>query len=133
MKESYYKYLSEKKLTEEHWWFKARTRIICEILTNYLFTGSNNKSKNKAIKILDIGSGMGQLSKALQKFGMVFGVESNKLSFETSEKKNFGIVFWNDYFPDKNSLKYKYDLICMCDFIEHISNLDIILKEVHNE
>lgn len=113
MKDSYYKYIAEEKLVEKHWWFKARTKIICEILENYLFIDNNHKGKNRDVKILDVGSGMGQLSKTLHKFRMVFGVEPNKISFETSKKKYPGIVFWNDYFPDKDSLKYKYDLICI--------------------
>ena len=131
MKDKYHKYISEKKLAEKHWWFKLWTKIIYGILVNHLFSSNDEKGMKKNIKILDIGSGMGQLSKVLQKFGTVYGVEPNEISFKTSKKENPGIIFWNDYFPDKNSIKHKYDVICLCDLLEHISDSGIILEEVH--
>lgn len=119
-----HKYSAE-KITTEHWWFKARTYIISEVLN--LFFKDSYKQK---IKILDVGSGRGQLFPILQKFGKVYGVEKNKDSVEFSKVTYPYATIWNKTFPDNNSLKIKFNLICLCDVLEHVLDTNLILDEV---
>jgi len=126
MKKSAYKYLIEGEMKPEHWWFRARSNIITEILKTFL----DSKDKKYA-NILDIGSGLGQLFPVWKEFGNVYGVEKN-IDFTELSKNNYpNVTVWNDVFPDKNSLKYKYDLVCMCDFLEHVPNSNLILERIN--
>ena len=36
----------------------------------------------------------------------------------------------NETFPDNHSLKIKFNLICLCDVLEHVSDTDLIFYEV---
>jgi len=115
----------DQKTTTKHWWFKARTNIISEVL-NLIFKDTINK-KNK---ILDVGCGEGQLFPILQKFGKVYGVEKNKDSFELSKISYPYATIWNETFPDNNSLRIKFNLICLCDVLEHLPDTELILDEI---
>ena len=114
-----------KEITTEHWWFKARTLIISEVLN--LFLKDKCKQKNK---ILDIGSGGGQLFPILKKFGKVYGIEKNKKMVEFSKINYPFATILNETFPDNHSLKIKFNLICLCDVLEHVSDTDLIFYEV---
>lgn len=125
MKKNAYKYLIGSEVQLKHWWFRARNNILTEILKAFL-----NKDK-RDINILDIGSGLGQLFPVWKEFGNVYGVEKNRDFAELSKNNYSNVTVWNDVFPDKNSLNNKYDLICMCDFLEHVPKTDLILKRIH--
>lgn len=125
MKNSNSQQFVSERITTEHWWFKARTNIISEVLN--LIIKDNYKQKNK---ILDVGSGEGQLFPILKKFGKVYGVEKNKASFELSKISYPDATIWNETFPDNNSLKIKFNLICLCDVLEHVPDTKLILDEI---
>ncbi len=124
MKEYTYNLYSSKSIPTNHWWFKARNTIISELLNTFLI----NK---KSINILDVGSGLGQLFPIWKKFGKVYGIERNK--YFVSEAKSIypNCTIWNSNFPDNESKKFKYGLICMCDFLEHVQKPEFILKEAY--
>jgi len=126
LKTDIYKYLIENKISENHWWFRARNNIINEVLEVFL----NNKNE-KDINILDIGSGLGQLFPIWKKFGNVYGIEKNENFAELSKKKYPYVKIYNGKFPSRNLISLKFDIICLCDFLEHISNTNLILKEVN--
>lgn len=124
-----------KKITTEHWWFKARTNIISEVLNliikdNYCNPSQPMNHQTHKNKILDVGSGEGQLFPILQKFGKVYGVEKNKASFDLSKISYPYATIWNETFPDNNSLKIKFKLICLCDVLEHVPDVKLILDEI---
>lgn len=112
-------------ISETHWWYQARNNVINKVLAIH-FKGRNQQDN----KILDIGCGMGQLFPIWQKYGKIFGVEKNKDSVSVVKLKYPQTTIWIDGFPDEYSLKFKYDLICMCDFLEHVQDPEMVLKEV---
>jgi len=118
-----YNYILENKIPEKHWWFRVRNNLMYIVLKTILqFKEGENRN------ILDIGSGYGQLFSIWQKFGNIYSVESNKYNANYQKDNYKGITIWNSEFPDKDSSKYMYDLICMCDFLEHVKDPDKILK-----
>lgn len=124
MKEYTYNYYSNKSIPTNHWWFRARNNIISELLNTFPI---NKKNTN----ILDIGSGLGQLFPIWQKFGKVYGIEKNKYFVNEARRTYPNSTIWNSNFPDNESMKFKYSLICMCDFLEHVQKPELILKEVY--
>lgn len=82
--------------------------------------------------ILDVGSGYGQLFPIWQKFGNIYSIESNKQNINYQRKSYRNVTIWNSEFPDKNSLRYKYDLICFCDVLEHMQDYEKILGHSYN-
>lgn len=118
-----YNYILENKIPEKHWWFRARNNLIYIVLKKVL-EFREGKSKN----ILDVGSGYGQLFPIWQKFGNIYSIESNEYNANYQKDSYKEITIWNSEFPDKDSSKYMYDLICMCDFLEHVHDPDKILR-----
>ncbi|HEY4662913.1 MAG TPA: class I SAM-dependent methyltransferase [Candidatus Humimicrobiaceae bacterium] len=117
-------YILENKIPEKHWWFRARNNLIYIVLKKVSsFIEGGNKD------ILDVGSGYGQLFSIWQKFGNVYSVENNKHYTDYQKKYYKNVVVWSSEFPDKDSSKYTYDLICMCDFLEHVQDPDKILRQ----
>ena len=127
MEENLQVYILDNKLSEKHWWFRARNNLIYAALKNII--GFREKSNKK---ILDVGSGCGQLFPIWQKFGEVFSIESSIQQVEYQNKCYKDIIVWNNSFPDKDLSKYSYDLICMCDFLEHTQNPLENLKFAYN-
>lgn len=123
MKEYTYNYYHANSIPTNHWWFRARNIIIAKLLNTFLI----NK---KSINILDIGSGLGQLFPIWQKFGKVYGVEKNEFFVSELRKTYPDSIIWNSNFPDNKSKKFKYSLICMCDFLEHVQKPELVLKEI---
>lgn len=113
------------EISETHWWYQARNNIINKVLSIYF-----KNRKDRSGKILDIGCGLGQLFSIWQKYGKIYGVEKDKESVSVCKTKYSSAIIWNDDFPDKHSMQYKYDLICMCDFLEHVIDARKVLEEV---
>jgi len=118
-----YSYILDNKIPEKHWWFRVRNNLIYIVLKRILkFEEGENRN------IFDVGSGYGQLFQIWQKFGHIYSIDNNKY-FTSYQKQHYKrAVIWNSDFPNKESFKYKYDLICMCDFLEHIKEPDQILE-----
>ena len=102
------------KFEENHWWFSGRR----EILNFYL-----NKLKiNKNSKILEVGCGTGSNLKMLSIHANVTAMEpSDDAIFHLKKKDLKNIQFFKGFCPEDISVKKKYDLICMFDVLEHIS------------
>lgn len=109
-------------LEREHWWFKARSKII-ETHATQLIEGIANP------KILNVGVATGATSDMLKKLGEVTSLEYDKDCCQfLREQLNFDVIQGSVTelpFPDKI-----FDLVCAFDVIEHIEDDSLALQEM---
>jgi len=98
---------------ENHWWFKARRKIIHTIL--------KKKISSKNTTILEIGCGTGSNLLMLREFGHVSAMEMDKFALDHASKIT-GIDVKTGWLPDNIPFQGKFDLICMFDVLEHIKD-----------
>lgn len=96
-----------------------------------------NSVKNKDIKILEVGSGLGYLTYALNQANFnTIGIDISKEAVDNAIS-NFGNYYENkDVFDYSEKMRGKYDIIILTEVIEHIHNpLEFIttLKKMINK
>ena len=110
-------------LFEKHWWWRARTEYVVEMLRRYRpAAGWTN--------ILDIGCGDGLFFERLQEFGEIEGVEPDaELVNPANPHRNRIHIcpFDEDFVPGKS-----YSLILMLDVLEHLEHPASALKHALN-
>jgi SAM-dependent methyltransferase len=110
-KEYYYKYY---KFEREHWWFKARLKI----LESYI---KNNIIIDKASNILNVGAATGATSEMLFKYGRLTSLEYSKDCIEFTKSKLDIQIDWGNIL-ELNFANDSFDLVCSFDVIEHIED-----------
>lgn len=110
-------------IENEHWWFLAK-----RIFVNSLINNNSFLSKNE-LKILDLGCGTGGMTKNLEKFGQVLGVEQNRIALALCKKRNIKVISGS---VEKITIKNKkFDLITLFDVLYHQNVKEsLVLKEV---
>lgn len=105
----------------KHWWWVARKKIVVNLLKKYL--------KNTDNLILDAGCGTGAGILYLQQFGDVYGVDLSPKAVDFCKKRGITKVKIGDVsdLPFKDNF---FDLVCLMDVIEHVSNDKLIIKEM---
>jgi ubiquinone/menaquinone biosynthesis C-methylase UbiE len=106
----------------KHWWWVARKKIVVNLLQKYV--------KNKNNLILDAGCGTGAGMLYLQEFGKVYGVDLSQKAVNYCKKRGITRVKLGDV----SNLPYKdnfFDIICLMDVIEHVSNDKLVIREMH--
>lgn len=114
MDKSYYKeyYVLER----EHWWFKARAKIISDLIIKSL----EDKEKTD-LKILNIGAATGKTSELLSQFGTVTSLEYDKDCCDfANEKLNLNII--NGSILELPFRDEEFDMVCAFDVIEHVED-----------
>jgi len=101
------------KQQKEHWWFKARRKILDKII-------SKCNLLNNA-KILEIGCGTGGNLLMLKKHGNVSAMELDKFAAEYAAHTT-DVDVRRGWLPDNIPYNEKFDLICMFDVLEHIQD-----------
>jgi SAM-dependent methyltransferase len=110
-----------RELFEKHWWWRARTRFILDLLRRI-------QPQQGWKNILDIGCGDGLFFPELSKFGEVEGVEpsSELVSPNNPYRSRIQICpFDKNFQPGK-----RYSLILMLDVLEHLQDAAGALKHV---
>jgi SAM-dependent methyltransferase len=110
-------------LEDSHWWFVGRRNIIKTILDDLNFS-------NK-IQILEIGCGTGGNFPILQKYGQIFGVESDETARDYATKRNMATILAGklpDEIPFSDQL---FDLIILTDVLEHVDEDELSLNNLH--
>lgn len=109
------------ELEDSHFWFVAKRYFIDSILNPY---------KNKISKILDLGSGTGGLTKYMNKYGNVIGIENYAYAVKLARKR--GLIIKKD---DINNYKLNntFDLVTICDVLYHKNIIDEskVLKQAY--
>lgn len=102
-------------LETEHWWYRARRRIILSQLERR-FPGRHD------LRMLDIGCGAGTLLSELRSFGRPCGIEVNPEAAEVARQRS-GCQVWTGKLPDGlPDDAGPFDVVCLCDVIEHLDN-----------
>ena len=78
--------------------------------------------KDRSLKILDIGCGMGFLLMALQKAGYAnsMGIDVDKSQVESCRMKNLNVIQVSDTFSFLKEHAEEFDIVTAFDVIEHI-------------
>ena len=132
----------------EDWWnpngkFKPlhvfnpiRVEFIKNKLISYFGLDSNSSKPLKKLKILDIGCGGGLLCEPLSKLGATLtGIDPSKNNIEVaklhSKKMNLNIKYICCA-PENLNKKNEFDVILNLEVIEHVSNVNLFIKNCSN-
>ena len=103
------------ELDERHWWYRARRKIISDLIQREAQPPAN-------AQILEIGCGTGHNLAMLSAFGHVEGLELDDEARALSEKR-LGRKVMSSPLPELAGVPERhYDLIGAFDVIEHIEN-----------
>lgn len=121
MEKAYYK--EYYKLEREHWWFKARLKILEYSFKKWIDKGTSNA-------ILNVGAATGATSLMLKNYGLVQSLEYDKqCSVFLSEILNEEVTNASvTNLPFKNNT---YNVVCGFDIIEHVENDTKALSEIY--
>jgi len=109
-------------LEREHWYFRARNKIICDHIESVV------KDK-KNLKILNVGAATGFTSEMLSQFGSVKSVEYDIECYNFT-KENLDLDIINGSILDLPFGDNEYDLVCAFDVIEHVEDDNLAVKEM---
>lgn len=114
-------YLKMYHLEEEHFWFRGKRAYIDSVLKNQIGVG----------KILDVGCGTGGLTKYLEKYGEVVGVDSSKTAIKLTKSRGVKVVEGEvELLPFSDN---EFDLVCIFDVLYHerVGFVDRALRELY--
>jgi SAM-dependent methyltransferase len=110
-------------IDEGHWWYRARRRIVAEMITRYV-------KPTKGFSIAEIGCGTGSNLPVLEKFGHLIAVEPDAQARLFAAKRSKAPVV-QGRLPDQLPLIDKsIDLAVMLDVLEHVVDDVAALKAV---
>ena len=115
-----------------HLFNPARIAFIKEKLIFHFKLDANSSKPLKKLKILDIGCGGGLLCEPLNKLGaIVTGIDPSSDNIEVaklhSKKMNLNINYMQ-YSPENLNFKNKFDVILNMEVVEHVSNINLFIK-----
>jgi SAM-dependent methyltransferase len=108
---------------DKHAWFAGRTRAILK----YLDAEVGPPSPGQVRKILDIGSGAGNMAHHLAQFGQVFGIDYNPRPLPVAQQRGMPVSQGSG-----NELPFPaaaFDLVALLDTVEHIPDELGVLQE----
>ena len=107
------------RLYREHWWWRSRERILLHKIDQLL-------AGNRDARILDVGCGAGLFFDALEAYGHVEGIESDRIAVEQSGR-------WRPRIHLGEIASFQsaapYDLILMLDVLEHLRQPEVLLGQ----
>ena len=110
----------------------TRIAFIKEKLISYFKLNANSSKPLKKLRILDIGCGGGLLCEPLTRLGAtVTGIDPSgnniKIAKLHSEEMNLNIRYLQ-YSPENLDLKDEFDVILNMEVVEHVSNINLFIK-----
>lgn len=99
---------------DKHAWFAGRTRAILK----YLDAEVGPPVPGKIRKILDIGSGAGNMAHHLAQYGQVFGIDYNPRPLPVAQQRGLPVMQGSG--NELPFLANTFDLVALLDTVEHI-------------
>tara|TARA_Y100000590_G_scaffold439995_1_gene564794 strand:+ start:3229 stop:3954 length:726 start_codon:yes stop_codon:yes gene_type:complete len=119
-----------------HLFNPARISFIKKKLIQYYKLDSSSDSPLKKLNILDIGCGGGLLCEPLKRLGAnITGIDASKNNIEVAKLHSNEMGLDIKYFhssPEKFKIDSKYDVILNMEIVEHVSDVNIFLKNCSN-
>jgi SAM-dependent methyltransferase len=110
-------------IDEGHWWYRARRRIVAEMITRYV-----NPSPGSTIA--EIGCGTGSNLPVLEKFGTLTAVEPDSEARLYAAKRSSATIMEGRLPNALPLLDSSLDLAVMLDVLEHVDDDVAALKAV---
>ena len=115
-----------------HLFNPARIKFIKEKLVSHYKRDPNSQKPLKELKILDIGCGGGLLCEPLNRLGAgMTGIDAASYNIEVaklhSKEMNLNINYIRCA-PEKLNLENEFDVILNMEVIEHVSNVNLFIK-----
>lgn len=104
------------ELEKDHWWFKARRKIVGDMLDDQA------PSPNSSRSILDIGCGTGANIHLLSRFGIVTGVDYFDEALAFCRENGFDNVRKDDAHKLSTFEDNSVDLVAALDVLEHVDD-----------
>jgi 2-polyprenyl-3-methyl-5-hydroxy-6-metoxy-1,4-benzoquinol methylase len=108
------------RLYREHWWWRVRERILLREVRKIL------GGRAPDARMLDVGCGAALFFDALQAFGHVEGIESDRIAVEQSGR-------WRERIHHGELATFQtdraYDLVLLLDVLEHVPHPEPLLRE----
>jgi len=110
----------------------TRIKFVKEKLISHFKLNINDEKPLKKLKILDIGCGGGLLCEPLSRLGATMtGIDPSENNIEVakfhSKEMNLNIEYINSS-PENLNLYSEYDVILNMEVIEHVSNVNLFIK-----
>ena len=115
-----------------HLFNPARIKFIREKLIAHFNLNSEDKKPLGKLKILDIGCGGGLLSEPLNRLGAsMTGIDASENNIKVAKlhAREMGLkIEYIKCSPENLNLKNEFDVILNMEIIEHVSNVDLFVK-----
>lgn len=113
------------RLQESYWWFKGKAYLISKIMER-IYPG------DQSLKILDVGCGTGYITRVLDSYGEVTGVDMADVALEFCAMNGVVSVKKGSIseLPFSDS---QFDLVCALDILYHraVENDEAAIKELY--
>ncbi len=107
---------------DRHWWFASRTRAIFAVLDGILPPGNQRR-------VLDVGSGAGNMFHHLARYGRVFGLDNNIKPLRVALERGYQVpLALAEAMPFPAG---SFDLVAILDVLEHCDDDRAVLAEVY--
>ena len=115
-----------------HLFNPVRIEFIKNKLISHFNLNPNNQRPLKKLKILDIGCGGGLLCEPLSKLGAtITGIDPSKENIEVAKIHSKEMNLNINYIccsPENLNLKNQFDVILNMEVVEHVSNVNLFIK-----
>ena len=106
---------------ERHWWFRARRRILADVL--------ERMHLDPGVRIADVGCGTGGMLPVLARHGRVTGVDESPLAREYCRRNGFTDV---QSPAEWQAAGERFDLVTAFDVIEHVEDDVAFLRSLRD-
>lgn len=104
----------------EHWWFQGRRHVVSTLLRAYL---TDHPAEPGGFRVLDVGSGTGEMVDMLKELGHVTAVDSSAQAVEYCRRRHpVGVTVRHGLVPDALGASETFDLVTAFDVVEHIED-----------